>query len=69
MLKDYTMNNTQKRTQAILKSAERAIAKIADPTLRAKAVARLEATRKQIAPMRTRVNRNPERTRDRDVDR
>lgn len=66
------MSDKRKKTQEIIKSAEKAIAKIADPAIRAKAIAKLEATRKRIAQGRS-VDMNPsrstERARDRDFER
>jgi len=66
------MSDTDKRMQQIIKSAEKAIAKIADPARRAKAIAKLEATRKQVnkgKPTASRTVRQLEKARDRDFDR
>ena len=66
------MSDPKKRTEAIVKSAEKAIAKITDPALRAKAAARLEATKKQIAKSKSaskRSQRRLDRVRDRDIER
>ena len=58
------MTDTKKRTQQIIKSAETAIAKIANPTLRAKAIAKLEATRKKLTKGNTVPARNTRRRRN-----
>lgn len=66
------MSDKRKKTQQLIKSAEIAIAKIADPALRAKAIAKLEATRKRIAQSRsadTNRSRSTERARDKDFER
>lgn len=66
------MSDKQKRSQEVLRSAEKAISKITDPSLRAKAVAKLEATRKQMAKGNVttpRANRATDRDRGQDFDR
>ncbi len=42
------MTTTETRTAQILKAAKKAVSTIADPALRAKAAARLEATQKKM---------------------
>lgn len=63
------MAQRDKRTQDILNAARKAVSKIADPTLRARATAKLEASQKKIAAARRQTGpARPQRTRDRDLD-
>lgn len=63
------MTKPDKRAQDILKAARKAVSKIADPTLRARAIAKLEASQKKITNARRQpAPKRPPRTRDRDLD-
>lgn len=65
------MKNPDKRSQEILAAARKAVSKIADPTLRAKATAKLDATQKKLTNARRRSRSpaaRPHRIRDRDLD-
>lgn len=63
------MTQPDKRTQDILKAARKAVSKIADPTLRARAIAKLEASQKKVANAQKQpAPKRVQRTRDRDLD-
>ena len=63
------MKKPDKRSQEILAAARKAVSKIADPTLRARATAKLDASQKKIAAGRRRTApARQQRLRDRDLD-
>ena len=65
------MKNSDKRSIEIINAAEKAVSKIANPKLRAKATAELKTIQKKLAEA-TRRSRpaasRPQRARDRDLD-
>ena len=69
------MTKPDKRSREVLAAARKAVSKIADPTLRAKATAKLDATQKKLAntgqqerSLATKRQRIPGRDRARDLD-
>lgn len=65
------MQEPDKRSREILSAARKAVSKIADPTLRARATAMLDATQKKPTSPRQQAKPTalrPQRIRDRDID-
>ena len=65
------MNKPDKRSEEVLAAARKAVSKIADPALRAKATAKLDATQKKLASARQQTRAAATRRqqiRDRDLD-
>lgn len=65
------MKTPDERLKEILAASRKAVSKIADPALRAKATAKLDATQKKLANTRQQTRATAtrrQRTRERDLD-